>query len=99
MKVTLNKITTSVATLFISAVLVMTLPRSLADEYCIKYGGQVGFGCGYPTMEECRARSSGISGTCMLTSSAQSPSDALAYQPKQPNTRSTSHLKKEPAER
>jgi hypothetical protein len=98
MKVTSKKITTPVATLFTFALLVMTVPLALADEYCIKYGGQVGHGCGYSTIEQCRARSSGISGTCMLTGSPISLSDALAYQP-QPNPRSESHPRKEPAGR
>ena len=96
MKLISKKATASAATLFVSALFVMTAPVAHADEYCITNGAQAAHGCGYATMEQCRAASSGI---CALAPSAQSPSDALAYQAKQPNTPSKPHPKKEPAER
>jgi hypothetical protein len=99
MKLILKKATASAATLFAPALFVMTAPVAHADEYCITNGAQAAHGCGYSTMEQCRAASSSIGGICALAPSAQSPSDALAYQPKQPNTRSKPHPKKEPAER
>ena len=53
----------SAAALFTFALFVMTAPTARADDYCITNGAQVANGCGYPTMEACQARSSGI-GEC-----------------------------------
>src|SRR5512142_3385038 len=80
----------SAATLFASAFLVMTAPAARADDYCITNGAQAAHGCGYPTMEACRAAADGIGGVCAQSSGAKT-SDALAYQPKQ-----TKHRKLRP---
>jgi hypothetical protein len=77
----------SAATLFASAFLIMTAPAARADDYCITNGAQAAHGCGYPTMEACRAASTGIGGSCVQSSSSKSLSEALAYQPKQPHSR------------
>jgi Protein of unknown function (DUF3551) len=98
MKLILKKATASAATLFASALFVMTAPVAPADEYCITNGAQAAHGCGYSTMEQCRAASSSIGGICALALSAQSPSDALAYQPSQIHEASLTQ-KKEPAKR
>jgi hypothetical protein len=45
----------SAATLFASAFLVLTAPTAKAEDYCITNGAQAAHGCGYPTMETCRA--------------------------------------------
>jgi len=92
----------------------MTAPTAQADDYCITNGAQTAHGCGYPTMETCRAASAGIGGSCSLNSSSKSSSDAknadaknasdaknsrdaLAYQPKQPHSRSELRSRKAPA--
>jgi len=77
----------SAATLFASAFLVLTAPTAKADDYCITNGAQAAHGCGYPTMEACRAAAGGIGGIC-AQSGAKSASDSLAYQPKRSKSRS-----------
>ncbi|BBO12719.1 MULTISPECIES: DUF3551 domain-containing protein [Bradyrhizobium] len=72
----------SAATLFASAFLVLTAPTAKAEDYCITNGAQAAHGCGYPTMEACRAAAGGIGGTC-AQSGGKSATDSLAYQPKQ----------------
>jgi hypothetical protein len=72
----------SAATLFASAFLVMSAPAAKADDFCITNGAQAAHGCGYPTMEACRAASSGMGGSCSQ-SGAKTTNDALAFQPKQ----------------
>jgi hypothetical protein len=88
MKPTSKKFTPSAAAVFTFAFLVMMAPAAQADDYCITNGAQAAHGCGYPSMETCRAASSGIGGSCSLSSSSKNPSDAQAYQPKQPHSRS-----------
>ena len=68
------------------ALLAIAGPVARADDYCITNGAQAAHGCGYPNMEACRAASAGIGGTCSLSSSSKKPSDAMAYQPKQPQS-------------
>jgi hypothetical protein len=97
MKPTSKKFTASAATLFTFAVFVMTAPTARADDYCITNGAQAAHGCGYQTMEACQAASAGIGGSCSLSSSSKKPSDSLAYQPKQPHSRSELRSRKEPA--
>jgi hypothetical protein len=83
MKTTSIKLATAAATLFTSVFLVMSAPAAYADDYCITSGAQAGHGCGYPSMETCRAAASGISGTCSLAGGSTSNSNnALAFQPK-----------------
>jgi hypothetical protein len=89
--------TAAAATLFTSMFFVMTAPAAYADDYCITSGAQVAHGCGYPSMETCRAASAGIGGTCAPSLSNKKPSDALAYQPKQAHPRSTLRQRREPA--
>ena len=73
----------SAATLFASAFLVMTAPSAKADDFCITNGAQAAHGCGYPTMEACRAASAGMGGSCSQAGGAKTSNDALAFQPKQ----------------
>jgi len=86
----------SAATVFTLALMTMTAPTARADDYCITSGAQAAHGCGYATMEACRAASAGIGGSCSLSSSSKSAGDSLAYQPKQPHSRSGLHPHKEP---
>jgi hypothetical protein len=84
MKPTSIKLAAAAATLFTTLFFVMSAPAAYADDYCITSGAQAGHGCGYPSMETCRAAASGISGTCTLAGgSAKSPSDAMGFQQKQ----------------
>src|SRR5689334_3584022 len=72
----------SAATLFASAFLVMSGPAARADDFCITNGAQAAHGCGYPTLEACRAAAGGIGGMC-AQSGAKSTNDAFAFQSKQ----------------
>ena len=96
MKQLLKIAAASAAVLFAFAFFMITAPTVHADDYCITNGAQAAHGCGYPTMEACRAASSGIGGTCSLGSSSKNSSDALAYQPKRPHSRSELRLRREP---
>src|SRR6267378_7169618 len=78
MKPTSKKFIASAATLFTFAFFVMTASTAQADDYCITNGAQTAHGCGYPTMETCRAASAGIGGTCSLASSSKDSSDSMA---------------------
>jgi len=73
----------SAAAMLSLALLMTTAPAARADDYCITNGAHAAHGCGYPTMEACRAASSGIGGSCTQSGGAKSTNDALAYQPKQ----------------
>lgn len=94
MKSTSKTFTASFATLFTSAFFMMTAPAAHADDYCITNGAQAAHGCGYPSMETCRAASAGIGGICEEHS--PTPSNAFASQPKQPHGRSVRRLRREP---
>ncbi|MBR0967928.1 DUF3551 domain-containing protein [Bradyrhizobium diazoefficiens] len=76
----------SAATLFASAFLMMTAPAAQAEDYCITNGAQAAHGCGYPTMEACRQAAGGIGGSCSQSGGAKT-NDALAFQPKQTQSR------------
>ena len=95
---TSKKFAASAATLFTFAFFVMTASSAQADDYCITNGAQTAHGCGYQTMEACRAASAGIGGTCSLASSSKTSSDSLAYQSKQSHSRSEVRPRKEPTE-
>lgn len=75
------------ATLFASAFLMMAPPAAKADDFCITNGAQAAHGCGYPTMEACRQAAGGIGGTCSQSGGAKTSNDALAFQPKQTQSR------------
>jgi hypothetical protein len=77
----------SAATLFASAFLMMTAPAAKADDFCITNGAQAAHGCGYPTMEACRAAAGGIGGTCSQSGGARASNDAFAQQPKRTHSR------------
>ncbi len=87
----------SAATVLTFALFVMTAPAAYADDYCITNGAQAAHGCGYPSMETCKAASAGIGGTCVASPSSKSPNDALNYQPKQPHAQSAPRRRNEPA--
>ncbi len=83
MKPTSKTFTVSTAALLASAFFVMTAPAANAEDYCITNGAQTAHGCGYPTMEACRAASAGMGGYCQSALAPAKANDALAYQPKQ----------------
>ena len=97
MKPTSKKFTASAATLFTFAFFVMTAPTAQAGDYCITGAQAAHEGCGYQTMEACRAAYAGMGGSCSLSSSSKNSNDSLAYQPKQPHSRSELRSRKEPA--
>jgi hypothetical protein len=96
MKPTSKTTIASAATLFASAFLVMTAPAARADEYC-NYSPQANAGCGFTSMEQCQAATSGVGGVCSAAPSLKTPNDALAYQAKRPHARRELHPRKEPA--
>jgi Protein of unknown function (DUF3551) len=79
MKPTSMKLTTAAAAIT-SLFFVMSAPSAYAEDYCITSGAQAGHGCGYPSMETCRAAAAGISGTCSQAagSSTTTPNNANA---------------------
>ena len=66
-----------------------------ADDYCITNGAQAAHGCGYPTMEACRQAAGGIGGMCSQAAGAKTSNDALAFQPKQPQSRTKARPRKD----
>lgn len=93
MKLTSKTFAASAATVFTFAFLAMTASTAQAADYCITNGAQTAHGCGYPTMEACRAASAGIGGSCGASGSSNTnnPTDAMGYQPKQTHARRAHH--------
>jgi hypothetical protein len=81
-------VTASAVTLATFAFFATMAPAAYADDYCITGGSNSVNGCGYSSMEQCQAASSGRGGSCGLARSAQSPSNSLAYQAKPSHSRS-----------
>ena len=81
MKMTVSKLSVAAAVLLTFAFDGVAATSARADDYCITNGAQAAHGCGYPTMEACRAAATGIGGTCSQSggSSTNSASEALAY--------------------
>ena len=84
MKLTVGKISVSAAALLAFTFVAAATSGARADDFCIVNGAQTAHGCGYSSMEECRAAAAGIGGMCSQSASSQSepskdPSDALAY--------------------
>ena len=92
---TSKTIAASAATLFASAFFVLSAPAAKADDYCITNGAQAAHGCGYPTMEACRQAAGGIGGMCSQAAGAKTSNDALAFQPKQPQSRTKARPRKD----
>jgi len=97
MKPISKTIAVSAAALSTFALFAIAAPAVYADDYCITNGAQAAHGCGYPNMEACRAASSGIGGMCSAAASSKTPSNALAYHPKQPHSKSERHPAKRPS--
>jgi hypothetical protein len=97
MKPTWKTFAASAATALTFACFLVTAPSAHADDYCITNGAQTAHGCGYPTMEACRAASAGIGGSCSQAASSTIPNNAMAYQPKHTHVR-RKHHRREPVE-
>lgn len=94
MKPTWKTFAASAATALTFACFVMTAPSAYADDYCITNGAQTAHGCGYPTMEACRAASAGMGGTCSQAASSTTPNNAMAQETEHTHVRSKHHRKK-----
>jgi hypothetical protein len=97
MKLTSKTFAAAAATASTLVFFVMTAPSAHAEDYCITNGAQAAHGCGYPSMETCKAAAAGIGGTCSASASSKSSSDALNYQPKQPSAKGAPRRKNDSA--
>ncbi|MDB5603266.1 MAG: hypothetical protein JWP25_166 [Bradyrhizobium sp.] len=76
--------------MFALAFLTMATPASAA-EFCRQDATSGMRGCGYVSMEQCQASSSGIGGTCYrdpYLAATNNPSNALASASKHPHSKS-----------
>jgi hypothetical protein len=74
-----SKLTASAAALFTLALFAMAKPSSAnAADYCITNGAQAAHGCGFPTIEACRAASAGIGGICSLNGASRPNNPGLS---------------------
>jgi hypothetical protein len=87
MKSTCKIITTSAAALLGFAVVGLTTPAVQAYEYCRTDVTSSMLSCGFSSMEQCQAMSSGRGGTCERDPFYDSARSAYAYQPKRTNSR------------
>jgi hypothetical protein len=69
--------------------LAMATPAAAAD-YCRQDAISGMRSCGYNTIEQCQAMSSGIGGTCYRDPFLPAASSAFAYQPKQSHSKRAS---------
>jgi Protein of unknown function (DUF3551) len=85
--------------LFALAFMTMATPAS-AGEYCSTNSSGMR-GCGYSSLEQCKASMAGINGTCdrdpflpaagNTANNGNSTNNALAYQPKHPGGKNAAH--------
>jgi hypothetical protein len=92
MKPISKMITASAAALSTLAIVAMASPPAQAGEFCATNTSGMR-GCGYSTLEQCRASMSGIGAVCgrdpFFDNASTAPaSTAMAYQPKQGRSRS-----------
>ena len=81
------------AALFTLVRFAMAAPNSArAADYCITNGAQAAHGCGFPSIEACRATSAGIGGTCSPNGASETNNsgahtifNSRAYMTFQPN--------------
>lgn len=79
MKTISKMITASAAALSTLALVAMASPAAHAGEYCSTNTSGMR-GCGFATMEQCLATTSGIGGTCARDPFYNNANGALAYQ-------------------
>jgi hypothetical protein len=88
---TLSKIMTASAAVFGTlAFMAMAAPAAQAGEFCMTNSSGMR-GCGYASLEQCRASASGINGSCARDPFYNNPTNALAYQAKPVHSRSLLH--------
>jgi hypothetical protein len=87
MKPILGMMTVSAAALSTLAFVAMATPLAQAGEFCATNTSGMR-GCGYSSLEQCRASMSGIGASCGRDPYYDNASTALAYQPKQTRSRS-----------
>jgi hypothetical protein len=81
MKQLSKAITASAAVLSTFAFVALAAPAATAGEYCrTDTSGMQS--CGFDTLEQCQAKSSGTGGTCARDPFYKDASNSLAYQPK-----------------
>jgi hypothetical protein len=91
------KVTAPATALLALAYVAMATPAAAAKyEYCRQDVTSGMRSCGFETMEQCQAMSSGRGGTCYRDPLLTDTSSAYAYQPKHPLSKSlTLHAKKQ----
>ena len=97
MKPISKMITASAAALSTLALIAIATPAAYAGEFCVTNTSGMR-GCGFATMEQCKASTSGIGGTCARDPFYSNVNAALAFQPKHIRSRNVHHAVKEPAE-
>jgi Protein of unknown function (DUF3551) len=81
----ISKLTTASAAALCAAVFVsFAAPAAQAGEYCSTNSSGMR-GCGYVSLEQCQAATSGLMGTCSRDPYYKDPKDALALQAKRPH--------------
>jgi hypothetical protein len=83
--------------MFALAFLTMATPASAA-EFCRQDATSGMRGCGYVSLEQCRAASSGIGGTCYRDPYLADNSSANAYAPKNVHPKGAAHPVKKPVD-
>jgi hypothetical protein len=104
MKEFLKAVTAPAAALVVAIALgAMIAPEASAGEFCRRDVTGHMTGCGYDSMDQCQAASSGLGGDCFRdpslgdsknvgnTKNAGDSSNALAYHPKSSRSRNSSH--------
>jgi hypothetical protein len=69
----------------------MIAPEASAGEFCRRDVTGHMTGCGYDSMDQCQAASSGLGGDCFRDPSLGDSRNALAYHPKSSRSRNSSH--------
>jgi hypothetical protein len=92
MKEFLKATTVPAAALFAAiAFAAMIAPGASAAEFCRTDVSGHMTSCGFDTMAQCQASSSGIGGDCFRDPNLSDSRNAYGYQPKSPRARSGSH--------
>jgi hypothetical protein len=97
MKTISRTMAASAAALSALAFVAIASPAAQAGEYCSTNTSGMR-GCGYSSLEQCRASTAGVGGSCGRDPYYQDASTAMAYQPKHASARSVQHAAKQSAE-
>src|ERR1700736_3501244 len=88
MKSMQDNMTVTAAALSTLAFVAMATPAAQAGEYCSTNSSGMR-GCGFSSLEQCKASMAGINGTCDRDPFYKDANSALAYQPKLTRSRTT----------